>query len=141
MRLNILVSSFLLAGLLSVQSNCSKNKSADTTNDNNDNNNTPGASVSSWITKGDQSALLQKQPDIKFGTINNAYQNIDVDSTQTFQTIDGFGYTLTGGSAYLINQLGSADRNSLLQELFGIWLNSILNNVESRHHILMQKVF
>jgi glucosylceramidase len=26
-------------------------------------------------------------------------KNIDVDSTQTFQTIDGFGYTLTGGSA------------------------------------------
>ena len=126
MRLNILVSSFLLAGLLSVQSNCSKNKSADTTNDSNNNNdNTPGATVSSWITKGDRSALLQKQPDIKFGTISNAYQNIDVDSTQTFQTIDGFGYTLTGGSAYLINQLGSADRNSLLQELFGTGDNSI----------------
>jgi glucosylceramidase len=48
-----------------------------------------------------------------------------VDSTQTFQTIDGFGYTLTGGSAYLINQLGSAEKNSLLQELFGTGENSI----------------
>jgi len=126
MRLNFLVSGFLLAGLLSVQSNCSKNKSADTSNNNNNNNNnTPGASISSWITKGDRSVLLQKQTDIKFGKISNAYQNIDVDSTQTFQTIDGFGYTLTGGSAYLINQLSSADRNSLLQELFGTGENSI----------------
>ena len=126
MRFNFLISGFLLAGLLSVQSNCSKNKSADTTNNNgNNNNNTSGASISSWITKGDQSALLQKQTDIKFGKISNSYQNIDVDSTQTFQTIDGFGYTLTGGSAYLINQLGSAEKNSLLQELFGTGENSI----------------
>ena len=75
--------------------------------------------------KGDQSALLQKQADIKFGTISNPYQNIDVDSTQTFQAIDGFGYALTGGSAYLINQLGAADRNSLLREFFGTGENSI----------------
>ena len=40
------------------------------------------------------------------------------------QTIDGFGYTLTGGSAYLINQLG-ADKNPLLKELFGTGENSI----------------
>ena len=126
MRFNFLISGFLLAGLLSVQSNCSKNKGADTTNNNNNsNNNTSGASISSWITKGDQSALLQKQADIKFGKISNPYQNIDVDSTQTFQAIDGFGYTLTGGSAYLINQLGTAEKGSLLQELFGTGETSI----------------
>ena len=67
----------------------------------------------------------KNRADIKFGKISNSYQNIDVDSTQTFQTIDGFGYTLTGGSAYLINQLGSAEKNSLLQELFGTGENSI----------------
>jgi len=114
MRFNFLISSFILAGLLSVQSNCSKNNGADTTNGNNNNdnnnNNTSGASISSWITKGDQSVLLQKQTDIKFDKVSNPYQNIDVDSTQTFQVIDGFGYTLTGGSAYLINQLGATEK-------------------------------
>ena len=39
--------------------------------------------------------------------------------TQTYQTIDGFGYALTGGSAYVINQLDANTKNNLLQELFG----------------------
>jgi len=81
--------------------------------------------IKSWITKGDRSALLQKQADGKFGTTSNMFQNIDVDSTQTFQTIDGFGYSLTGGSAYLINRLSAAARNSLLEELFDTGENSI----------------
>ena len=123
MRFNFLIFGFLLAGLLSVQSNCSKNKGAETSNNNN--NNTSGATISSWITKGDQSALLQKQADIKFGKISNPYQNIEVDSTQTYQAIDGFGYSLTGGSAYLINRLSAATRSSLLQELFGTGETSI----------------
>jgi len=126
MRLNFLIWTFLLLGLLSVQSNCSKDKNTDTnTGSNNNNNNASGVAVSSWITKGDRTALLQKQADIHFGTASNSFQNIDVDSTQTFQTIDGFGYALTGGSAYLINRLSAATRNSLLQELFGTADNSI----------------
>jgi len=115
-----------LLGLLSVQSNCSKNKNTGTdTGSNNDSNNSSGATISSWITKGDRSALLQKQADIHFGRASNTYQNIDVDSTQTFQTIDGFGYALTGGSAYLINRLSATTKNSLLQELFGERENAI----------------
>jgi glucosylceramidase len=126
MRLNFLIWTFLLFGLLSVQSNCSKDKNNATgSNNNNDSNNSSGVAISFWITKGDRSALLQKQADIHFGTASNAYQNIDVDSTQTFQTIVGFGYSLTGGSAYLINRLSAATRNSLLQELFGTGENSI----------------
>ena len=81
--------------------------------------------IKSWITKGDRSALLQKQADGNFGTTSNMFQNIDVDSTQTFQTIDGFGYSLTGGSAYLINRLSATTKNSLLQELFGEGENAI----------------
>ena len=53
------------------------------------------------------------------------YPNIEVDATQTFQTIDGFGFTLTGGSAQSINKLNSQKRNELLQELFGKNDNSI----------------
>ncbi|MDQ2863461.1 MAG: glucosylceramidase [Bacteroidota bacterium] len=76
--------------------------------------------VEYWLTKNDQSVLLQKQSTVlSFGTSSNSYPNIDVDSTQTYQTIDGFGYTLTGGSAYVINLLGASDKAKLLQELFG----------------------
>jgi glucosylceramidase len=76
--------------------------------------------VEFWLTKNDQSVLLQKQSTIlSFGTTANSYTNIDVDTTQTYQTIDGFGYTLTGGSAYVINLLNAADKAKLLKELFG----------------------
>jgi glucosylceramidase len=37
---------------------------------------------------------------------------------QRFQSIDGFGFTLTGGSAQLIQQLEPTKRAALLQELF-----------------------
>jgi glucosylceramidase len=82
--------------------------------------------VEMWLTKGDQSALLEKQQGIiSFGTTTNSYPNIDVDSTVSFQSVDGFGYTLTGSSAYLINQMDVTSKASLLNELFGSANNSI----------------
>ena len=120
MRFNFIISVFLLFGLLSLQSNCSKKTTADQGN-----NNPTGPSLSSWITNGDRSALLQKQSDQTFGTVNNTYSTIEIDTTQTYQSIDGFGYALTGGSAYLINKLNATDRSNLLQELFGTANNSI----------------
>ncbi len=79
----------------------------------------PVTPVSFWLTSADQSALLQQSSVLSFGTTGNAYPFIDVDSTTGFQTIDGFGYTLTGGSASLINQLGAQPKAALLNELFG----------------------
>lgn len=73
-----------------------------------------------WLTRGDQTVLLQKQNvTLSFGTTANAYSNVNIDTTNTYQTIDGFGYTLTGGSAYVINQLTPTAKSSLLNELFG----------------------
>ena len=80
--------------------------------------------ISVWITKGDKSALLQKQNNLSFTSASNTNPTVEVDSTITYQTIDGFGYTLTGGSAYLINRLTAAEKTSLLQELFGNSVNS-----------------
>ncbi|MFL0297793.1 glycoside hydrolase family 30 protein [Aquirufa novilacunae] len=44
---------------------------------------------------------------------------IKIHPEQSFQSIDGFGFTLTGGSAQLIQQLEPSKRAALLQELFG----------------------
>ena len=87
----------------------------------------PGPSdVAFWLTKGDKSTLMQKQDlSLVFGTVSNRYPFIDVNDAQTFQTIDGFGYTLTGGSAYVINRLASAQKESLLRELFSTDTNAI----------------
>ena len=82
--------------------------------------------VNFWMTKGDQSVLLQKQNvELKFGTKQNTYPNIEVNTEKTYQTIDGFGYTLTGGSAEVINQLNKVKKSELLQELFGSSQSSI----------------
>jgi glucosylceramidase len=79
-----------------------------------------------WLTKGDKSALLEEQPNtLKFGTVQSAHPVISVDETQKFQTIDGFGYTLTGGSAGLINALDEKAKDALLQELFSAKKNGI----------------
>ena len=82
--------------------------------------------VDFWLTKGDQSVLLTKQSGtLGFGTVANAYTNIEVNEAQKYQTVDGFGYTLTGGSAEMINQLTPSKKSALLQELFGSGENSI----------------
>lgn len=76
--------------------------------------------VDFWLTKGDQNVLLAKQSgNLGFNTIVNSYPNIEVNAAQKYQTIDGFGYTLTGGSASVINQLNAIKKVALLQELFG----------------------
>jgi glucosylceramidase len=82
--------------------------------------------VNFWLTKNDQSVLLQKQTvTLSFGTTANSNPDITVDTTTTYQAIDGFGYTLTGGSASVINTLNAADKTNLLQELFGNSSSSI----------------
>lgn len=79
-----------------------------------------------WLTKADETIKLQKQSSVlSFTTNSNSYQNIEVNPSKTYQTIDGFGYTLTGGSVEVINQLSSAKKEALLQELFGNGENSI----------------
>jgi glucosylceramidase len=76
--------------------------------------------VDFWLTKADESVKLQKQSAIlSFGTSVNQYPVINVDETYTFQTIDGFGFTLTGGSAEVINSLNATTKQQLLNELFG----------------------
>jgi glucosylceramidase len=95
----------------------------------NANNSGTGSStgnIEMWLTKSDQSVLLQKQTGmISFDNNSNGFSFIDIDSSKTYQSIDGFGYALTGGSAHVINQLNASDKSALLNELFGNGPNSI----------------
>ena len=109
----------LLLALVSIQSNCSKKSTVQTGGGG---GTTPPAinDMAYWLTKANQSTLLEKQNvTLSFGTAVNSNQTIDVDSTQQFQTVDGFGYTLTGGSASLINGITIPEKNNLLKEFFG----------------------
>jgi glucosylceramidase len=85
----------------------------------------PGTNVEYWVTKSDESVLLEKQTTLSFGAADNAYGFIDVDSTQAFQTVDGFGFTLTGGSASIINGMNATEKANLLTELFSNNPNAI----------------
>jgi glucosylceramidase len=75
--------------------------------------------ISWWLTTTDKSALLSKQAELKAGSIaNNNYAIIAIDTTKKYQSIDGFGFALTGGSAQHIMHITPENRKKLLHELF-----------------------
>jgi glucosylceramidase len=75
--------------------------------------------VSPYLTSPDRSALLAPQSPIAFATPATASsQAITINPTKTYQTIDGFGFALTGGSAQLLMHMDPAKRAALLHELF-----------------------
>lgn len=79
-----------------------------------------------WITNPDKSALFQRQNEqLAFSKTAAEHPTIEVNEKQTFQTMDGFGYTLTGGSAMLLHKMGATERAALLKELFGTDGNNI----------------
>lgn len=72
-----------------------------------------------WLTSADQNFLFQRQADdLHFADNANDFPMITVDAEQQYQVIEGFGFSLTGGSAMLISRLPVPDRSALLQELF-----------------------
>ncbi|GAB3424234.1 glycoside hydrolase family 30 protein [Niabella aquatica] len=110
----------VLLYILSISAQCNKGNSGG--NPNPPSNPPPVAAdyqAEAWITHGNQTALFQKQASaLAFSSVSNNFPMIDVDSADVYQTIDGFGYTLTGSSAYLIQKMGAAERSDLLKELF-----------------------
>lgn len=72
-----------------------------------------------WLTTPDKSSLLQLQKaPLDFVQSPASNPTINVDDKQTFQSMDGFGFALTGGSAELIMRMDPARREELLRELF-----------------------
>lgn len=84
------------------------------------------APVTLWLTSPETNVLFQQQtPDLTFGSTVNQDQSITVDTTQIYQTIDGFGNCLTGGSAMLLHKMDAASRSAILNELFATDGNNI----------------
>lgn len=81
--------------------------------------------VNLWVTSSDRTNLLYNRTLPYSPAEDTRFPTISVDTSQVYQQIDGFGYTLTGGSAALIHQLAPATRAQLLQELFGNSDNSL----------------
>jgi glucosylceramidase len=76
--------------------------------------------ISYWLTNADRSQLFQLQnQQIPFSATAQGHSVIEVSETETFQSIDGFGFALTGGSAQHIINMNATARTALLKELFG----------------------
>lgn len=118
----------LLACLGFALMSCSKNNSDGGGGSNNNGNNGNNGNtttyvktdVKMWLTTAQQTQLLSRQNvALNFNTGANSNTTINVDTATTYQTIDGFGFALTDGSAQVINSLNSSTNNSLIKELFG----------------------
>jgi glucosylceramidase len=71
-----------------------------------------------YLTTPDKTSLLAEQPQhLTFAKSNSPA--IQIDDKTKFQTMDGFGYALTGGSAQLMAKMSPTARTKLIQELFG----------------------
>jgi glucosylceramidase len=74
-----------------------------------------------WLTNADKSALFERQePSLQFSKSTGELATIEIDDQETFQTIDGFGFALTGGSAQHLAHMAAAKRAALLKELFAV---------------------
>lgn len=113
----------LITGVVSINSNCKKGGGGNGGDP--PDPVVPTITLENWVTRGDQTALIEKQGNLVSGTVTAGMPTIDVDSASRFQTMDGFGFALTGSSAYVINKLPAPQKASLLQELFGTAANSI----------------
>ncbi len=75
--------------------------------------------VTPWLTRGDQSALLSQQSTVSFSNQGGSSPNtITINESSNLQSLSGFGFALTQGSAEVISSLNNSTRNNLLNELF-----------------------
>ena len=72
-----------------------------------------------WLTTPDRAAIVAPQPNLlTFSSDAGKLPLLTVDDAQHFQTMDGFGFALTGGSAQLLMRMSAGARAALLKQLF-----------------------
>ncbi len=78
-----------------------------------------GAQKGEWLTTPDRANLLARKDALRWKRAGSGTASvIAVDDTKRYQTMDGFGHALTGGSAQLLMKMSPARRSALLHELF-----------------------
>ena len=83
--------------------------------------------IEAWVTTPDRSALFSKQSATIPFTNDNRRGGIPIviDEQRSMQSVDGFGFSLTGGSAELMMKMSAAERTKLLKDLIGTDANAI----------------
>ncbi|WP_029288641.1 discoidin domain-containing protein [Cellulomonas sp. HZM] len=77
---------------------------------------TPQAQV--WVTTVDRSELLHQRASVPFTQGSSDLSTIVVDPDQTFQTMDGFGASITDSSAHVLSALPKTQRDATMKKLF-----------------------
>ena len=72
-----------------------------------------------YLTTMDQQQLLTPKVLLASDKVPTNSQVIRLNPSKTFQEMDGFGFTLTGGSAMHLSKMEKGARGKLLKELFG----------------------
>jgi len=70
-----------------------------------------------WETSNDKTMLLSKMNSLEAG--NGQTEIININAEKKYQSVDGFGFALTGGSAQHLIRMSAPQRKKLLSELFG----------------------
>ncbi len=72
-----------------------------------------------WLTTGDRTSLLAEQPaQVHFAATGSTAPTIAVNDMEQYQSMEGFGFAVTGGSAELLMRMSAASRAALLKSLF-----------------------
>lgn len=77
--------------------------------------------VDVWVTHPDRSRLISWDGTRNFAADGNVTAStLTVNESQTYQTMEGFGASLTDSAGWLIwNKMSATQRNNLMQSLFG----------------------
>ena len=76
----------------------------------------PQASV--WLTTLDRQNMLTPQAPVSFGDAASSAPTIVIDPETTYQTMDGFGASITDSSAAVLSALPTAQRDETMRSLF-----------------------
>ena len=79
----------------------------------------PQATIQWWLTDPAQATWFERQEPFDARGGVDDLPTIEINEAKTFQTMDGFGFTLTDGSAMHIQAMSAGARHQLLRELFG----------------------
>jgi glucosylceramidase len=78
----------------------------------------PG-SAQLWLSTVNRSALLTLQSTpVRFTQTNTTDRTINVNDMEQYQSMEGFGFAVTGGSAELLMRMSPASRDALLHQIF-----------------------
>ena len=76
------------------------------------------ATAQVWVTTADGADKLTHTGSVAFSTAPTSVQTVVVDPTQTFQTMQGFGGSITDASASVLYTLPAAQRAQVMASLF-----------------------